>query len=76
MAQSFWTAIFGSSTVAIVTVILTFLTKQKKSDSELVGLVYQLTPKEKQTGIVWYKRTITLAVIVLLMAAILSVIFW
>jgi SSS family solute:Na+ symporter len=76
MAQSFWTAIFGSSTVAIITIILTFLTKQKKSDSELVGLVYQLTPKEKQTGIVWYKRTVTLAVIVLIMAAILSVLFW
>jgi SSS family solute:Na+ symporter len=57
-------------------VTLSFLTKKIKTDNELIGLVYQLTPKEKFTGIVWYKRPVTLALIVLLLATILSILFW
>ena len=45
MAQSFWTAIFACSTSTLVTVVVSFLTTQKKSDQELTGLVYSLTPK-------------------------------
>jgi SSS family solute:Na+ symporter len=76
MAQSFWTAIFACATSVSVTILVTLLTKQTKSDSELVGLVYQLTPKEKLEGVVWYKKPITLAVIVLIMVTILTILFW
>jgi SSS family solute:Na+ symporter len=76
MAQNFWTAIYASSASTIVMVTLSFLTKKIKTDNELIGLVYQLTPKEKFTGIVWYKRPVTLALIVLLLATILSILFW
>jgi SSS family solute:Na+ symporter len=76
MAQNFWTAIFACSTSTSVTVILSLLTRQKKSDKEMVGLVYQLTPKDKLEGIPWYKHPVALAGIVIVMALILTVIFW
>lgn len=76
MAQNFWTAIFAFSSSAIVTVILSFSTKQKLTDDKLIGLVYQLTPKTIEKDIVWYKRSTTLAAFVLLLATILTILFW
>ncbi len=76
MAQNFWTAIFAFSASTIVTVILSFLTPKKKSDEELVGLVYSLTPKIKETHAPWYFRSSTIAVFVLALVTILTIIFW
>jgi SSS family solute:Na+ symporter len=76
MAQNFWTAIFACSASALITVVLSLLTPKIKSDNELVGLVYQLTPKDKLEGLPWYKKPSMLALIVLLMATILSILFW
>ena len=76
MAQNFWTAIFACSTSAIVTVVLSLLTKQKKSDDELKGLVYVLTPKLNEESVPWYTRSTTLAIIVLLLVSILTILFW
>jgi len=76
MAQNFWTAIFAFSTSAIVTVVLSLLTKQLKSDSELKGLVYSLTPKIKEEVVPWYQRSSTLAILVLALATVLTILFW
>jgi SSS family solute:Na+ symporter len=76
MAQNFWTAIFACSASTIMTVLLSLITRQKKTDSELVGLVYSLTPKDKLEGVAWYKRPVTLAIFVLALATILTVMFW
>ncbi len=76
MAQNFWTAIYAFSTSAIVTIVISLVTKQKKSDAELTGLVYSLTPKLQEGHVVWYKRSSTLAFVVLLIASILTVLFW
>ena len=76
MAQNFWTAIFACSTSAIVTVVLSFLTIQKKSDNELRGLVYALTPKLNEESVPWYSRSSTLAIIVLTLVSILTILFW
>jgi len=76
MAQNFWTAIFAFSTSTFVTVGLTFVTKQYKTDDELRGLVYSLTPREKITDEVWYNRPVVLASIVAVICLILSIIFW
>ncbi len=48
----------------------------KKSDNELKGLVYALTPKYSEEGIKWYQSNATLAIIVGIVAIILSIIFW
>jgi SSS family solute:Na+ symporter len=76
MAQNFWTAIFAFSTSAIVTVVLSLVTRQKKSDGELAGLVYSLTPKVKEKHVVWYQRSSTLAIVVLALVTILTILFW
>jgi len=76
MAQNFWTAIFAFSTSAVLTVGLSLVTKQKKSDGDLTGLVYSLTPKIKDKQVVWYQRSSTLAIVVLVIATILTILFW
>jgi len=76
MAQNFWTAIFACATSAIVGVGLSLMTKQKKSESDLKGLVYSLTPKIREEGVPWFKRSSTLAIFVLAIAVVLTIIFW
>jgi SSS family solute:Na+ symporter len=76
MAQNFWAAIYAFSTCFIVTIVVSLATTRKKSDEELRGLVYSLTPRIKEEGIVWYKQPAVLGVIVLIAAIILNIIFW
>ncbi len=76
MAQNFWTAIYAFTTSALVTVILSFLTKQLKTDDELKGLVYSLTPKLKEEDVIWYKRPVALATLVMAIAIVLTIILW
>jgi solute:Na+ symporter, SSS family len=76
MAQNFWTAIIAFTVSASVTIGLTLVTKQKKSDEELYGLVYSLTPRERSEDLVWYKRPVSLAILVGVICIVLSIIFW
>ncbi|MDX2444454.1 MAG: sodium:solute symporter family protein [Bacteroidales bacterium] len=76
MAQNFWTAIYAFTTALVVTVILTFVTTQKKSDDELVGLVYSLTPKVKDDSKHFYDSPVFLAIVVGVVALALSIYFW
>jgi SSS family solute:Na+ symporter len=76
MAQNFWTAIFACATSASITIGLSFLTRQKKSDDELKGLVYSLTPRHVETHLAWYRRSSTLALFVLAIATVLTILFW
>lgn len=59
----------------LITVIISMLTKPKQ-DSDLVGLVYSLTPKQKDSARVWYKNPIWLGVIILVAMLILNIIFY
>lgn len=76
MAQNFWTAIYAFTACFLMTIILSILTKKLKPDGELKGLVYSLTPKQKGEGLVWYERPAALAVIIGIIAIILSILFW
>jgi len=76
MAQNFWTAIFACASATLITVIVSLLTTRKKTDEELKGLVYSLTPPISEANVVWYKRTNTLAILVLLILVILTALFW
>jgi SSS family solute:Na+ symporter len=76
MAQNFWTAILAFSTSALLTLGLSLVTRQKKSDGDLKGLVYSLTPKIRDVAVPWYQRSTTLAIVVLTIAGILTVLFW
>jgi SSS family solute:Na+ symporter len=76
MAQNFWTAIIAFTVSTVVTVSLTFMTKQKKSVAELTGLVYSLTPRTLADEGPWYQRPVGLAVIVGIICIVLSILFW
>ncbi|MHC1704396.1 MAG: sodium:solute symporter family protein [Tenuifilaceae bacterium] len=76
MAQNFWTAIFAFTTSASVTIILSYFTKKLKTDEELVGLVYSMTPRTNIVVKEWYNRPVVMASIVGAICIILSIIFW
>ena len=76
MAQNFWTAIWAFSTCFIASVVVSLVTRQRKSDEELTGLVYALTPRPKQEGVAWYKRPATLGVVILALTLVLNIVFW
>jgi len=76
MAQNFWAAIFAFTACFVVTVGVSLATARNKSDDDLRGLVYSLTPRVKEHGVPWYKQPAALGIVVLLAAIILNVIFW
>ena len=77
MAQNFWAAIYAFSACFIITVLVSLATQRTKTDDELKGLVYSLTPRIREhEGIPWYKQPATLACIVLVVTIALNIIFW
>lgn len=76
MAQNFWTAIWAWSTCFVVTCAVSLMTKQRKSDEELKGLVSSLTPRIREEEQAWYQRPGALAVAVLALTLLLNILFW
>ena len=78
MSQDFWMAFYAFSVCFVATIVISFLTRQKKSDEELTGLVYSLTPHlaqgEERLG--WYEKPLVLAAFVLGVTVVLNIIFW
>jgi SSS family solute:Na+ symporter len=52
------------------------MTRQQKTEKELYGLVYSLTPRTIEEDIPWYRRPVGLAIWVGVICVILSIIFW
>jgi SSS family solute:Na+ symporter len=75
MSQNFWVAIGAWTACFVVTILISLLTHQQKNDHELTGLVYSLTPKIQEGHAAWYARPAFLAVVVLLAAVALNIIF-
>jgi SSS family solute:Na+ symporter len=76
MAQNFTAAIYAFGACFAVTVLVSAMTPKLKSDGDLAGLVYSLTPKIKDHNIPWWKQPATLGILVLIAAIILNIIFW
>jgi SSS family solute:Na+ symporter len=76
MAQNFWTAIWAWTACFLVTIVISLLTRRQKSDEELKGLVYALTPKTKEVENAWWKTPGGLGVIVLSLVLVLNITFW
>jgi SSS family solute:Na+ symporter len=76
MAQNFWMAIFAFVSCFIATAVISLATKANKTDDELRGLVYSLTPKTKDEGAAWYARPATLGAVVLAGTVVLNILFW
>ncbi len=75
MGQNFWMAIVAWTVCFTLTIVISLLTKRTKSDEELAGLVYSLTPKPKSEDEPWYQRPVTLGLIVLCITIVLNLVF-
>ena len=76
MAQNFWTAIFAWTICFVVTIAISLVTRQQKTDDQLRGLVSSLTPRVSENDVVWYRRPAALGGLVLFLVLILNIIFW
>jgi len=76
MAQNFWIAIIAFSIALVATIVISLVTKRNKTDEQLKGLVYQLTPKTVDDSKHWYQKPEFMAWVVAIVALVLSIIFW
>jgi SSS family solute:Na+ symporter len=76
MAQNFWLASFAFISCFALTLGISFITQRTKSNDELKGLVYSLTPKLQEEGGSWFLRPGVLGVILLAACVALNYIFW
>jgi solute:Na+ symporter, SSS family len=76
MAQNFWLAAFAFISCFVLTAVISLATKRTKTDEELKGLVYSLTPKIKDDEQNWLLRPAVLGVILLAACVVLNIIFW
>jgi SSS family solute:Na+ symporter len=75
MAQNFWTAIVAWTGCMLFTIAITLATRSKKTDAELTGLVYSLTPIPPEEDERWYQKPVVLGGIVLAVTVVLNLIF-
>lgn len=75
MAQNFWLASFAFTICFVLTLVISLMTRRTKTNEELKGLVYSLTPKIKDDEKAWYLRPATLGIVLLICCLILNIIF-
>ena len=76
MAQNFWLAAFAFSACFVLTLVISLATRRTKSDEELKGLVYSLTPKIVDKNLPVWQRPAVVGVVLLICCVILNLIFW
>jgi solute:Na+ symporter, SSS family len=76
MAQNFWLASFAFLVCFSLTVGISLATKRTKTDEELKGLVYSMTPRLADDEKHWILRPAVLGSILLACCVVLNVIFW
>lgn len=73
--QAFNIAWIAFLTCLAVTILISLFSKPKPEE-ELAGLVYSLTPRQKDNSKVWYKNPLVLGMIVLVVTIIFNIIFF
>ena len=76
MAQNFWLAAFAFIACFALTLVISLATARTKSDADLKGLVYSLTPKIVDNNAPIYQRPAVVGVVLLIVCIILNLIFW
>jgi solute:Na+ symporter, SSS family len=76
MAQNFWTAIYAWTACFALTILISSATRQLKTDGDLKGLVWSLTPKAHDEEKRWWARPEGFGILVLALVVLLNVIFW
>jgi SSS family solute:Na+ symporter len=75
LAQDMYQALWSFLVCVIVTVVVSMMTKPK-TDAELTGLVYGLTPIPEVGNVPLYQKPLFWAAIVIVVFFILNIIFW
>ena len=76
MAQNFWLAAFAFIVCFTLTLVISLATARTKTDADLKGLVYSLTPKIVDSNQPWYQRPAIVGTVLLIVCIILNFIFW
>jgi solute:Na+ symporter, SSS family len=76
MAQNFWLATFAFTACFLLTLGISLATKRTKTDEELKGLVYSMTPRLADGDQPWLLRPAVLGSLLLAGCVILNIIFW
>jgi len=76
MAQNFWLASFAFTGCFVLTLGISLVGRREKSDGELKGLVYSLTPRTHDDKLAWYAQPGFLGVLLLVACVIINYIFW
>jgi solute:Na+ symporter, SSS family len=75
MGQNFYIAIVAWSTCFVLTILISLATARNKSDAELQGLVYSLTPRAPRDSEAWFRRPAIFGIAVLAATLLLNIIF-
>jgi SSS family solute:Na+ symporter len=76
MAQNFWLAAFAFTVCFVLTAGISLTTARTKTDDELKGLVYSLTPRLKDEETSWYLKPAVVGIILLAVCVLMNIIFW
>ncbi len=76
MAQNFWLAAFAFIACFTLTLVISLATARTKSDEDLKGLVYSLTPKINADHLPFYQQPGVIGIALLICCVILNWIFW
>jgi SSS family solute:Na+ symporter len=76
MAQNFWLASFAFTACFVLTLVISLATRRTKTNEELKGLVYSLTPRLRDEAQAWYLRPATLGWVLLAGCVVLNLLFW
>ncbi|MGA2245810.1 MAG: sodium:solute symporter family protein [Verrucomicrobiota bacterium] len=76
MAQNFWLAAFAFIVCFVLTLAISLATESRKSDADLKGLVYSLTPKIVDRDVPIYQKPAVVGIVLLIACVILNLIFW
>jgi solute:Na+ symporter, SSS family len=76
MAQNFWLASFAFTVCLVLTLVISLATARTKTDADLKGLVYSLTPKTFDSNQPVWQRPAVVGVVLLIVCVILNFIFW
>ena len=76
MAMNFWLAAFAFIACFVLTLAISLATKRTKTNEELKGLVYSLTPKIVDNNIPVWQRPAVVGIVMLIVCVILNFLFW
>jgi len=76
MAQNFWLAAVAFIVCFVATAAISFATESRKTDAELKGLVYSLTPKIVDHNQPAWQRPALVGVVLLAACVVLNILFW